>query len=285
MSRTPVTMRSVTVDGIELEFEERGSGEPVVLIHGSAVKDDLLPVGNRLAPEGYGIIRYHRRGYGGSSPVPGLGPVSIADQSHDCVGLMHELGIERAHVVGHSTGGVIALQIALDAPDVVHSLTLLEPALILIVPSGQAMMEQMTPVVEMYQGGQKAQAAEAFIQAISRPNAREIIDGSIGDGAYDDALTMADMFFGIEMASLQGWSFGQDEAQRITQPVLFVMGVETPPPFREVQELLAQLLPQMATVTVAGGTHIFDIEKPGETAQAIASFLRANPIVGVKASR
>jgi len=285
MSRTPMAMRSVSVDGVELEFEERGSGEPVVLIHGSAVKDDLLPVGNRLAPEGYRVIRYHRRGYGGSSPVQGLGPVSIADQSHDCAGLLRELGIERAHVVGHSTGGAIALQVAVDTPEVVHSLALLEPALILIVPSGQAMMQQMTPVVEMYQGGHKAQAADAFIQAISRPNAREIIDGSIGAGAYDEALTMADMFFGIEMASLQGWSFGRDEAQRIRRPVLFVTGDETPPPFREVQELLARVLPQMETVTVAGGTHIFDIEKPDETAQAIANFLRANPIMGVKASQ
>jgi pimeloyl-ACP methyl ester carboxylesterase len=285
MSRTPMAMRSVSFDGVELQFDERGSGEPIVLIHGSAVKDDLLPVGNRLAPDGYRVIRYHRRGYGGSSPVQGSGPVSIADQSHDCVGLLRELGIERAHVVGHSTGGVIALQVALDAPDLVHSLILLEPALILIVPSGQAMMQQMTPVVEMYQGGHKAEAAGAFMQAISRPNVREIIDASIGAGAYDDALTMADMFFGIEMASLQGWSLGRDEAQRIRQPVLFVTGDETPPPFREVQELLAQLLPQMETVTVAGGTHIFDIEKPGETAQAIVTFLRANPIREVKASR
>jgi pimeloyl-ACP methyl ester carboxylesterase len=276
-------LRTVSVDGVELEFDERGSGEPVVLIHGSAVKDDLLPVGNRLAVDGYEVIRYHRRGYGGSTPVDG--PISVEDQSRDCVGLIRQLGIEQAHVVGHSTGGVIALQVALDAPEMVHSLVLLEPALILIVPSGQAMMQQMTPVVEMFQRGEKTQAADVFIQAISRPNAREIIDGAIGAGAYDDALTMSDMFFGIEMPSLQGWSFGPEQAKRIRQPVLFVGGDETPPPFREVQQLLARELPQMVTTTISGGTHIYDIEKPGPTADAIAGFLRVNPMVGVDAGR
>jgi 3-oxoadipate enol-lactonase len=282
MSQTPVAMQTLSVDGVQLELEDRGSGEPVVLIHGSAVKADLLPVANRLVPAGFRVIRYHRRGYSGR---PFDGPISVAEQSHDCVGLVRKLGIERAHVVGHSTGGVIALQVALDAPDMVHSLTLLEPALILIVPSGQAMMQQMAPVVEMYQNGQKAQAAEAFIHGISRPNAREIIDGACGGGAYDEALTMADMFFGIEMPSLQGWAFGPREAQRITQPVLFVMGDETAPPFVEVHQLLAKALPQMVTATVAGGTHIFDIEKPGPTAEAIAAFLRVNPITGVTAGR
>jgi pimeloyl-ACP methyl ester carboxylesterase len=276
-------VRTVSVGGVALEFDDQGSGEPVVLIHGSAVKDDLLPVGNRLAADGYRVVRYHRRGYGGVPRLPG--PISIEDQSRDCIGLLRELDIERAHVVGHSTGGVIALQVALDAPAVVHSLALLEPALILIVPSGQAMMQQLTPVVEMYQRGEKAQAAETFIQAISRPNARQIIDGAIPGGAYDDALTMADMFFGIEMPSLQGWSFGPAQAGRIRQPVLFVGGDETPPPFREVQELLARELPQMVTTTVAGGTHIFDIEKPGPTAEAIASFLRLNPMIRVTAER
>ncbi|HET7419584.1 MAG TPA: hypothetical protein VFL27_04315, partial [Candidatus Dormibacteraeota bacterium] len=126
----------------------------------------------------------------------------------------------------------------------------------------------------------KAQAAEAFIQGISRPNARQIFDDAI-PGAYDDALGMADMFFGIEMPALGEWSFSPQDAKRIGQPVLFVLGDESPPPFRDIQQLLAGTLSQMTTTTIAGGTHIFDIEKPGPTADAIAGFLGVNPIVGV----
>ena len=282
MPSAPGTMRSLSIDGVELAFEERGSGEPVLLIHGSAVKDDLLPVADRLALGGHRVIRYHRRGYGTSSPVQG--PVSIEDQSRDCAALLRELGIDRAHVVGHSYGGVIALQLALDAPEIVHSLALLEPALILLVPSGQAMMEQMAPVVEMYQRGNKEQAVEAFMQGISRPNAQQIIDEAI-PGAYQDALGMGDMFFATEMPALQGWSFGEQEGQRIRQPVLFVIGDESIPPFGEIQQLLAKALPQMVSTTIAGGTHIHDIEKPGPTAGAITGFMRVNPMIGVSADR
>ncbi|HEX3509346.1 MAG TPA: alpha/beta hydrolase [Candidatus Dormibacteraeota bacterium] len=282
MASTPVTMRRLSLDGVELEYEDRGSGEPVVLIHGSAIKDDLLPVADQLALKGYRVIRYHRRGYGSSNIAPG--PISIGDQSRDCAGLLNELDVERAHVVGHSYGGVIALQLALDAPGIVHSLSLLEPALILVVPSGQAMMQQMTPVIEMYQRGEKQQAAAAFIQAISRPNAQQIIDAAI-PGAYADSLTMSDMFFATEMPALEQWPFNLEQIGGIQQPVLFVIGDESPAPFGEAQHLLATALPQMVTATIAGGTHIHDIEKPGPTAEAIASFLQVNPMVGVMTDR
>lgn len=275
MSSAPVTMRNVSVDGIELEYEDRGSGEPVVLIHGSAVKDDLLPVADQPALKGYRVIRYHRRGYGGSSPVKGQ--ITIEQQARDCAGLMRALGVERAHVVGHSYGGVIALQLALEAPGLVHSLVLMEPALILVVPSGQAMMQQMTPITEMYQRGEKQQAAAAFIQGISRPNAQQIFDAEI-PGGYADALGMADMFFAIEMPALGSWSYRPQDVERIQQPVLYVIGDETPPPFFDIQQLLAKSLPHMVSSKIAGGTHLFDIERPGPTADTIARFLSLNPM-------
>jgi pimeloyl-ACP methyl ester carboxylesterase len=277
MSGKTETMRRLSLDGVELAYEVRGSGEPVVLIHGSAVKDDLLPVADLLVRDGYRVIRYHRRGYGAGGGATANAPISIADQSRDCVGLLRELGVARAHVVGHSYGGVIALQVALDAPRLVHSLSLLEPALILIVPSGQAMMQGMTPVVEMFQRGQKEQAVETFIQAISRPNAREIMERAI-PGSYAEALHMGDMFFGTEMPALQQWSFSKEDGKRIRQPVLFVLGDESLPPFSEAQALLADALPQMETKIIPGGTHLHDIEKPELTSEAIAGFLRVNSI-------
>ena len=78
--------------------------------------------------ERYQLVRYHRRGYAGSSTVGRS--FSITDQATDCAELIRGLGIERAHIVGHSSGGPIALQLALDAPEMVESLVLLEPGLL-----------------------------------------------------------------------------------------------------------------------------------------------------------
>ena len=65
-------------------------------------------------------------------------PVSFAEHAADAAALLDHLGIRRAHVAGHSTGAIIALQLAVDRPDLVHSLALLEP-LQLFSPSAAAL--------------------------------------------------------------------------------------------------------------------------------------------------
>jgi pimeloyl-ACP methyl ester carboxylesterase len=76
---------------------------------------------------GHQFITYHRRGYVNSSQAERV--LSLAEQAADCRALLRHFGIERAHVVGHSFGGVVALQLALDTPEMVGTLALLEPAL------------------------------------------------------------------------------------------------------------------------------------------------------------
>ena len=120
-----------------------GEGEPVVLIHGTFIAEAYAPLCLEPAlTERYQLVRYHRRGYAGSSTVGQS--FSITDQAADCAELMRGLGIERAHIVGHSSGGAIALQLALDAPEMVQSLVLLEPGL-LDVPSGPLLMQKLGP--------------------------------------------------------------------------------------------------------------------------------------------
>src|ERR1700752_2693735 len=120
-------MQLAAIDGIELEYEVRGAGEPVVLIHwGVSVSWAEPLLAEPVLAERYRLLRYHRAGFGGSSRVEG--PISMADHAEHCRLLMRQLGIERAHVVGHSSSALIALQLALDAPDVVQSLALMDAA-------------------------------------------------------------------------------------------------------------------------------------------------------------
>lgn len=79
-------------------------------------------------------MNYHRVGYAGSPHVAGT--VSIKDQAGQLRALMQSLGIERAHLVGHSCGGNISLQLALDSPQSVQSIALLEAAMPAGWPNG-----------------------------------------------------------------------------------------------------------------------------------------------------
>ena len=102
-------MERADINGIELDFKLMGSEEPVVLIHGAIIADANYPLMmHSELTKRYQIINYHRQGYAGSSKH--ANHVSISDQINDCLKLMHHLGIDRGHIVGHSIGGTIALQ-------------------------------------------------------------------------------------------------------------------------------------------------------------------------------
>src|SRR3954467_10485727 len=91
-------MRSVTVNGVELEYEMVGSGEPVLLIS-PVLADGFLPLLSDPALDRYQLIRYHKRGWVGSSPTPT--PVSVADHAADAAALLAHLGLPCAHIAGH----------------------------------------------------------------------------------------------------------------------------------------------------------------------------------------
>ncbi|MBV9357311.1 MAG: alpha/beta hydrolase [Chloroflexi bacterium] len=159
-----------------LEYEIVGAGEPVVLIHGALLAEAYAPLcAEATVAACYRLVRYHRRGYAGSSRV--AAPFSIAQQAADCRALLRGLGIERAHVVGHSSGGLIALQLALAAPEVVHSLVLLEPAL-MDVPSGPLFVEAIGPALQMYEAGDKEGGVDEAVHARRGDDVLQRCDGA-----------------------------------------------------------------------------------------------------------
>jgi signal transduction histidine kinase len=137
-------MHSAFANGVRLEYEIRGAGSSVSLIHLSPCADSFATLMDQPALAGYQLIHHHRRGYAGSSQS--AGPVAIADQAADLVGFLDSLGVRRAHIVGHSYGGLVALQLALDRPDLVESLALMESALRVRSggPASQELSKHMT---------------------------------------------------------------------------------------------------------------------------------------------
>src|SRR5262249_34371848 len=161
--------------------------------------------------------------------------------------------IERAHIVGHSSGGVIALQLALDAPEVVHSLVLLEPAL-LDVPSGPLFAEAVAPSIQMYQAGNKEGAADSFLRVAVGPQDRSFLDELI-PGALAQLVADTDSFFGVELPSVGEWRFAREDAMRISQPVLAVLGGESHKDWvgwPEVQARVREWIPQAEPFVLAG---------------------------------
>jgi pimeloyl-ACP methyl ester carboxylesterase len=272
-------MNRVRIAGRELEYEVRGAGQPVVLVHGVLIADAFAPLlVEPLLTARYQLILYHRRGYAGSTH-PG-GQLSIVEQAADCRALMRELGVQCAHIVGHSYGGAIALQLALDAPEAVNSLALLEPGLVFSVPSAQQFMDAMGPLFETYEAGNKPGAVDGFLRAVVGPEYRNVLDRVV-PGGFAQAVADADTFFRIELPALQLWSFTQADAQRITQPALAVLGGDSHtlwPGFVEIHQLVQAWLPQAETFVLKGATHGLQMIDPKGMAGGLAGFFERHPL-------
>ena len=271
-------VRLVDIGNKALETSVIGRGEPVVLVHGSVIADAFAPLLREpLIAERFQLISYHRCGYAGSTRSGQ--PLSMSEQAADCRALMDALGIERAHVVGHSLGGVIALQLALETPEQVHSLVLLEAA-IMDVPSVELLMAGLAPVISLYQAGQKAEAVDAFERGVIGPDYRPVLDERV-PGAFAQAVADADTLFAQELPMLQQWRFSREDAVRIGQPTLVVMGAESPsiwPGFKEGYVQLREWLPQAEGFVLPAATHGQQMQNPRGVAEAVAGFLARHPL-------
>jgi pimeloyl-ACP methyl ester carboxylesterase len=274
-------VESVNVNGVDLEYEMVGSGEPVLLI-APVLADGFLPLLSEPAlADRYQLIRYHKRGWCGSTHTPP--PVSIADHATDAAALLDELRVAHAHVAGHSSGAAVALQLAVDHPERVRTLTLLELTL-LSVPSGEAFLEQAAPAFEAYGSGDPSGAFAMFMSGVSGldwATCRALLEQR-APGSVAQAIADADTFFGIELPSLVEWEFGPQQAAAIDRPVLSGRGSQTEPLWLEVADFLRSSLPRVEELTVEGVGHLLHIQRPEPIARGMAEFLERNAIAGAR---
>jgi pimeloyl-ACP methyl ester carboxylesterase len=271
-------MDRANVNGVELEYEVRGTGEPVLLID-MLIADCFLPLLREPAlADRYQLIRYHKRGWVGSTHTPP--PVSIAEHAADAAALLEHLGVRRAHIAGHSTGASIGAQLALDHPENVHTLTLLEPTLVSL-PLGSAFLKAASPVFEAYERGDHSGAFAMFVTAASGldwEGCRALLEARI-PGVVTQSIKDADTFFGIELPALTKWTFGPEQAAAIRTPVLSLIGAETQPLWVEIAQFLRSSLPHVEERTIDGVGHLLQIQRPEPVARRMTGFLARNSMV------
>ncbi|MCV2370709.1 alpha/beta fold hydrolase [Roseateles oligotrophus] len=138
----------ISANGLAIEIDDQGpaNAEPLLMIMGLGMQLIAWPDGlvQRLLAEGFRVIRFDNRDAGLSQQFDHLGvpnialasvqhllhlpvrsPYSLADMARDALGVLDALGLQRAHICGASMGGMIAQQLALQAPERVKSLTLI----------------------------------------------------------------------------------------------------------------------------------------------------------------
>jgi pimeloyl-ACP methyl ester carboxylesterase len=115
-------MEKVNVNGIQLAYERRGKGTPLVLLHGYPLDHHLWDEVAPLLEDTFDVILPDLRGFGESTTVDS--PYSMDDYASDIAGLLDQLGIPKVAIVGHSMGGYAALAFARMYPERVSGLGL-----------------------------------------------------------------------------------------------------------------------------------------------------------------
>jgi pimeloyl-ACP methyl ester carboxylesterase len=280
-------MQRARVNDVELEYQVCGSGEPVILLHGGLLADENTPLTQEPAlTNHYMVINYHRRGFAGSEHP--AGKATIEDQAADCYQLMNHLGVRRAHVVGHSLGGVIAIQLALSHPECVQTLALMEPALMGAIAkarqgpeaeaSQRAFREGMARVNEIYERGDRRGALEAFLQTRAGEAFRGVLDFLLKTGEFETAVKDADTFLQVEMPASYRWEFSRETAAQLKMPVLSILGAHSPERARQVENFFVSWVPHTEKMVLPNAEHALPLMDPPGIAAALTSWMKRHPM-------
>ena len=272
------SLKIVRVNDVELHYLEKGSGVPVVLIHGGL--GDYREWSAQIGPfsEYYRVVNYSRRyNYPNRNPDPDRPDHSAVVEARDLDAFLDTLKLQRVHLVGYSYGGLTALFFATQHPERLRSLTLAEPPIMKWlpqIPGGEAELDKF--MTTMWKP-----AGEAFRKEQPETALRITCDYFSGKGSYDKLPAEGRRLL---MSNIQEWkalttsqdSFpmvDRDVVRRLKVRTLLITGEKTLNPMRMIIEELSRVMPGAECVTLRGATHDMWLEEPEACGKATLSFL------------
>jgi len=263
-------VRHVHVNGVDLEYVDEGSGVPVVFSHGGSSDIRYWEPQREFFSSRYRFVAYSHR-YHGSGPPPARGEYSAEAHVDDLVALISRLG-EPAHLVGFSTA--IALRTVLRAPDIVRSLTIIEPNIPWLLegdPEGEA-------VLAWWRAENQRVLNEAGGDAVRRGALWFELVNNRGPETFEEqpqALRRMwlDNYTATRPAALTPAPLTAGELGTITTPTLALGGEFGMPYSRSILERIARTIGPSHLVIVSGATHFMSYQIPDRFNQEVVDFL------------
>jgi 3-oxoadipate enol-lactonase len=257
-------MPKIQSNGINLYYEIHGEGQPLLLIHGlgSSARDWEYQVAE--FSESYEVITFDLRGHGQSDKP--AGPYSIAMFAADTVGLLRGLGIDRAHVVGLSLGGGVAFQLAVDAPSLLKSLTIVNssPELLIRTFKDQLTVWQRIAIVKLL--GMRKMGEVLSKRLFIKPEHESLRQIFVTRWAENDQRAYLHA-----MRALVGWSVAA-QIGSIGCPTLVIAADQDYTPI-SIKEEYAAKIPGARLVVISDSRHATPVERPQEFNLVLKKFL------------
>jgi pimeloyl-ACP methyl ester carboxylesterase len=254
------------VNGTRLYYESAGTGPPVVFLHGFSLDTRMWEAQWEAFAQHRRVIAYDLRGFGQSAP-----PQEVYRHCDDLRALLDHLGLARADIVGLSKGGGIALDFALEYPDRVRALVLVDSTL-----NGYVFSQDWERKIRGVWAAARSDGIEAATAAwLAHPLFEPI------------ARTAAAPQFSRIVREYSGWHFGGRDPEQaptppaiqrladLAAPTLVVVGELEMQDFLDIADVLEQGIRGARKVVLAGVGHMSNMEAPERFNEAVLDFLAA----------
>lgn len=245
---------------MKLAWERHGAGAPLLLIQGLGyARWGWEPVVEPLA-QSFDVILFDNRGIGESDAPEG--PYTTAALAGDALQVLDEAGVERAHVLGTSLGGMVAQELALSAPGRVGRLVLASTT-----PGGSASFPMPEQTVKLMTTGA---TLREFVENALAPEAdEELVDRILGHRERT-----AQPFDAWSAQAAAGATFDAlDRVAAIAAPTLVLHGTEDAVVDSRNATLLAERIPDARVELFPGGGHLFFWKRPERFVEVVKEFL------------
>ena len=245
----------VDIGGLNTWYDEDGSGDPLVLLHGGLCTNDTWAAQTPVLAERFRVIAPERRGHGHTADVPG--PISYAAMTADTVGFLDTVVAGPADLVGWSDGGIVGLMVAVARPDLVQKLVVIGANFDIagVVPEIEEMFAHMAP-----DGDEMAMF-------------RGLYEQHSPDGPEHWPVVFAKF---VEMTQREP-HIAVDDLARITAPTLVVVGDDDMVTLAH-SETLYRTIPKSELAVIPGASHAVPMEKPELLNRIVLDFLTNEPV-------
>jgi 3-oxoadipate enol-lactonase len=257
----------MTINGARIHYERSGEGPPVIFLHAAIADLRMWEPQMRAFARRFDCIAPDLRGFGRSElPPERWSPVA------DVLGLVDNLELKPAHIVGCSMGARIAIDFALEHAERISKLVLVGPGV-----GGTNFAAKYPELVAEMEEAERSGDERAIVEA----DGRFWLDGPRRPAGYvKDPIRK--LFF--EMDSNFGSDFesapidhieplAAERLHEITAPMLVVVGDEDMPPVFDAVELLMEKVPNARKAVIHDAAHLPNLEHPEEFNRIVLDFL------------
>jgi pimeloyl-ACP methyl ester carboxylesterase len=261
----------VAAGDMNLAYFAIGRGEPIMLLHCTGGSNKQWHALAETLSTRFEVVAPDLCGYGDTSHWPGSQPFSLLSEVGLITALVDRLG-KPVHLVGHSYGGAVALQVARCRPECLTSLTLIEPAAFHLLLDGDETDERASEeIMDIGAAIQRAVNCGDYLKAI-----RRFVRYWGGEDAWA-ALTApqrAALAARIQKVVLDFWAaFNEptrlEDVDRLVVPTLLLAGERSPLPVQRICSHLARTLPNAQLRMIPGAGHMLPMTHAGDFQQLL----------------